>query len=58
MVKRLVNIDQQALGEAAELLGTNGVQETVAAALAELSNIYLRLKESEESMAAQEASSE
>lgn len=58
MVKRLVEIDQDALAEAAELLGTAGAQETVAAALTELSDLYLQLKESEEAKSAQESNSD
>lgn len=51
MVKRLVEIDREALAEAAGFLGTVGVQETVTAALAEIAALRLRVKAHEDELA-------
>ncbi|GIE82672.1 hypothetical protein Aph02nite_86220 [Actinoplanes philippinensis] len=51
MVKRLVEVDREALAEAAAILGTNGVQETVAAALAEMATLHRRVREHDDELA-------
>ncbi|MFC4072347.1 hypothetical protein [Actinoplanes subglobosus] len=51
MVKRLVEVDREALEEAAAFLGTSGVQETVTAALAEIAALYLRVRAHEDELA-------
>ena len=43
MVKRAIEIDQEALSEAARLLGTTGEEETVNAALREIAALRERL---------------
>lgn len=48
MTKRFVEVDQEALAVAAELLGTTGEEETVNAALREIADLRRRLVSFEE----------